>query len=109
MDFSTQLTTAQKQRVVAKFRSASGQDRPVDGVPQWSTDDPNVATLEVAPDGRSAYIVSQAPGSCRVFCRADAKLDEGVNEITGVIDVEVVEDPAAIVEFEFDEPQFKSE
>lgn len=103
------LTTIQKATATARFQNAGGQDRDVDGIPVWAVEDENIATLQVAADGRSAVVIAGAAGSTRVFVTADAKVGEGFEELTGSFDVEVSEDQAVQIVFEFDDPVLKSE
>lgn len=84
------LTDEQKCGLAVAFTTQAGNPATVDGVPAWSVSDATVLTLEVAPDGLSAVITTAGPlGTAQVSVSADADLGEGIETITGVLDVEV--------------------
>lgn len=84
------LTTTQKSTLTLDPRDAKGNPAKLDGIPVWSTANPAVGALDVAPDGLSATFVAGEVGATQVSVVADADLDEGeVRELTGVLDVEV--------------------
>ena len=83
------LTTEQKVRVTVHPKTAGGNPAAVDGVPGWAVSDPNLATLEIAPDGLSAYVFAGLPGSGSIMVSADADLSAGVREIVGILNLTV--------------------
>lgn len=101
---NTRITTLEQQTVRAKFKNAAGVEVPVDGIPTWSVDDPSIATITPATDGKSAVITPGAPGTTFVTVTADARIGAGTVPISGQFDVEVIADEAVAVEFEFDPP-----
>ena len=63
----------------------------MDGVPVWATSDAAIASIEPAADGLSCIVRAAANlGSAQVSVTADADLGEGVQPLTGVLDLEVV-------------------
>lgn len=60
------LNNEQKVTLSVEGRSAAGNAADVAGVPSWSVSDASVASLEVAPDGRSAVLSAGSPGSVSV-------------------------------------------
>lgn len=74
-----------------------GNPAKVDGLPIWAVSDPAVGTLAVAADGMSATFTSVASGSASVSVTVDADLGEGVRNIMGSLDIQVISDEAAIV------------
>ena len=60
------LSNEQKVTLSVEGRSAAGNAADVAGVASWSVSDASVASLEVAPDGRSAVLSAVAPGSVSV-------------------------------------------
>ncbi len=60
----TQLNTGQQFSLVADTEDASGYDTPE--TVEWSVDNPDVASLTVSEDGKTATIVSGAPGTATV-------------------------------------------
>ena len=82
----TQMVNCRLQPVDAKGNPAT-----LDGVPTWQSSDETIATVDVADDGLSAYVVAVGkPGTVQVSATGDADLDTGeTREITGVLDVEV--------------------
>lgn len=84
------LTDIQKVTLSISPRSAVGNPAPVDGVPVWQVSDSSVLEVTTAEDGFSAVAVTTGKlGVCQVSVSADADIGEGVQTITGVLDVEV--------------------
>ena len=84
------ITNEQKVQVTLAPLTAAGNPATVDGVPTWSVTSGD-ATLEVAENGMSAYLVSGAADvNSQITVTADADLGEGVTEITDTIDLAVV-------------------
>lgn len=84
------LTDTQKATLTLDPRTAKGAPARLDGVPQWSSSNPAVATIEPAADGLSAVVRATATGTTQINVVADADLDANeVRELTGVLDVEV--------------------
>jgi hypothetical protein len=68
-----------------------GNSARLDGAPVWVSSDPTLLTITAEADGMSATGVAVGPlGKLTVSVTADADLGEGVRELTGVLDVEVV-------------------
>ena len=83
------LTDEQKIPVTLAPVTAAGNPAQVDGVPLWTVVEGD-ATLEVAPDGMSCYLISGTVGNSQITVSADADLGSGVNTITDTIDLAVV-------------------
>lgn len=84
------LTDTQKVTCTIDPRNIKGNPAPVDGVPQWSSSNPAVATVTPSDDGLSATVTAVGVGVTQISCVADADLDAGeTREITGVLDVDV--------------------
>ncbi len=94
-----EITTIQKQRVDLQFPNSVGNPVPIDGVPSWSIEDEAIATLEVDPTGLGGFVVAGAPGTTRLTVTADAKLGDGIVEISGLLEINVTEDLAVRVDF----------
>ena len=79
---------------------AHGHDAPIDGKPEWTVSDPTFATLEVAEDGLSATVLPTGTsiGTFQVSVSVDADLGEGVETLSGLLDVEVVAGKAVNLE-----------
>ena len=85
------LTDEQKVALSIDPRTAAGNPASVDGVPVWTSSDPDIVALEVAEDGKSAVATAAGGlGAAQVSVVADADLGEGVRELTGVLDIEVL-------------------
>lgn len=83
------LTNEQKVTVTLNPQTDGGKPAKLDGKPEWSVVSGD-ATLNVAEDGLSAEIVSpDVPGQSQVLVQADADLGEGVETISGTLDVQV--------------------
>jgi uncharacterized protein YjdB len=88
------LTDTQKATVTLEPKNSKGNPAPVDGVPQWSSSNPAVATVEPSTDGMTAVVKAVTVGSTQISAVVDADLDPGtgsenVREITGTLDVDV--------------------
>jgi hypothetical protein len=84
------ITNEQKVQVSLAPVTQAGNPAVLDGVPSWSVTEGD-ATLEVAEDGLSAFLVSGAASvNSKISVTADADLGEGVISITDVIDLAVV-------------------
>lgn len=89
------LNVEQKAKVTVKPLTVKGNPAVVDGPPGWSIDNANVATLVVAPDGMSADVIGTGIGTATVTVAADSDLTNGVQQITGFLNVTVVAASAA--------------
>jgi hypothetical protein len=73
-----------------------GNDAPVDGAPLWSLDNADIGALDVAADGLSAFFKGTGKaGKLRIDVKADADLGEGVVELAGFAELEVLAGMAA--------------
>lgn len=84
------ITNEEKVQVTLAPTTAAGNPATLDGVPTWNVIEGD-ATLEVAVDGLSAFLVSGAADvNSKIEVSADADLGEGVVTLTDVIDLAVV-------------------
>jgi hypothetical protein len=84
------ITDEQKVNLTLQPTTQGGKPAQVDGVPTWEVTGGD-ATLEVAADGMSAYLISGAANTnSTIEVTADADLGEGMQEITDTIDLAVV-------------------
>lgn len=84
------LTDTQKCTLTIEPVTDKGRPAKVDGVPEWSTSNPSVASIEPAADGMSAVVIARGAGDTQISVTADADLDEGeTREISAVLDVQV--------------------
>lgn len=91
------ITNEQKVLVTLAPTTAAGNSATLDGVAAWSVVSGD-ATLEVAEDGLSAYLVSGvADVNSQIEVTADADLGEGVVTLTDVIDLAVVAAQASVL------------
>ena len=98
------INDSQKVKLALKPVTASGRPALVSGIPLWSVDSSSVS-LEVAPDGLSAYAFSVAPGNARVSAIANADLSGGTREISAFIDISVVPTEAISMTIEAETPE----
>jgi len=82
------ITDEQKVKVTLTPVTSSGKPAKVDGFPTWavSTGD---ATLDVAADGLSAFLISGNLGDSTIIVDADADLGGGVESIQASITLHV--------------------
>ena len=103
------LTDTQKCALSVSFQTAAGNPAVVDGAPTWGVSDENLLELQVAEDGRSAVVLTKGPlGTAQVTLRADADLGEGVKEIVGILDVEVIPSQAVVAVLSAGVPEEKA-
>jgi hypothetical protein len=91
MPLKVQLTTEEKVRITLDPRTPAGKPAKLDpsNPPKWSVETGD-ATLDVAPDGLSAYIISpDTAGVSQVLVDGDADLGDGVEDVSDFITVEV--------------------
>ena len=85
------INNEEKVLVTLAPLTAAGNPANLDGAPVWAVVEGGDATLEVAADGLSAFLVSGAAGvTSQVTVTADADLGEGIVTITDTIDLAVV-------------------
>ncbi len=90
------ITDSQEVDLAIKPLTRKGHPAQVDGVPAWSTSDPAIATVTPAADGLSCVIkAADNIGPVQISVTADADLGEGVQNLTGVLDLEVIGGAAA--------------
>lgn len=107
MPLNLVLTTEQKILVTLNPLTAAGNPAELDGTPVWTVLEGD-STLQVAEDGKSAYILSGNAGSTVVEITADADLDDDeVRTITDLIAVNVVAAEAAGLGLGAGEPELK--
>jgi hypothetical protein len=88
-----------------KIMDKDGNVAKVDGLPSWALTDASLGSLEVSADGYSAmFKPSGVLGALKVQVKADADLGEGVKEILGELDVEMVAGEATTVVISAGEP-----
>lgn len=94
VQYPTMLALPNDQFVTASIQpvDAKGNPAKVDGIPAWSSSSPSIANVtNISADGLSADVVpGDQLGTCQINVQADADLGEGVNHITGVLDVQTV-------------------
>lgn len=84
------LTNNQKVTLSIKPVDAYGNPARVDGVPEWTTSDATIGTLEVAGNGLAAVFTTTGPvGLTQVNVTADADLGAGVRTLSAALDINV--------------------
>jgi len=97
------INNEQKIQAFITPETVGGNPAPIDGIPSWSVVE-GESTLEIAPDGLSAFLISSAnPGKTQYRVRADADMGEGVEEIIVLIDLTVEAAKAAMLGLSFGE------
>jgi hypothetical protein len=94
------LMLADDQQVDVAFKAIDSRGNParIDGEARWASSDESV--LEVFPnDDNSATALAVGPlGTAQVQVKIDADLGDGVRELVGILDVEVVAGEAVALE-----------
>ena len=102
---SIQLTDSQQCELSIKPVDKKGNPAKVDGKPVWSVDNTELLSVTPSADGLSCTLAAVGPlGSGTVSVKADADLGEGVSEVVGVANVEVVAGQAVTVNIESGAP-----
>jgi len=78
----TNLNPGRSRTLTASFFAADGKPARVDGDPVWGVSDPAVAELVDTSSAFSKKVRAVGPGTCEVYCTADADLGEGVRPLT---------------------------
>jgi len=90
------LLDNQKVSVVIQPVSVKGNPAVLDDIPVWSVSDETLVSVVPAEDGMSAVVTAVGPiGAAQVTVKGDADLGEGVVEITGILDIEILASDAA--------------
>jgi hypothetical protein len=105
-DMLVNMTDVQKFGAAIAVTDARGNPAAIDGVPEWSTSEETVLTVEPAADGLSAVVRAAGTiGVGQVVVSLDADLGDGVRPLTGVLDVSVVASEATAVGFAVTAPE----
>jgi hypothetical protein len=89
MPLDLTITNEQKVQVTLNPTTDTGKPAKLDGIPEWSVISGG-STLDVAADGKSAFLVSaDDPGDTEFLVAGDADLGEGKEEISDVIRLHV--------------------
>jgi hypothetical protein len=100
------LNDEQKVTLHAQPLTEAGNPAGIDGEIVWETTDPALLTL--VPNGFDCDVVTNGPlGIATVSASADSDLGEGVITITGEVDIEVIQAPAATIEIVNEPPELK--
>jgi len=92
------LTADQEVVVSLVITDQYGNPARVDGLPAWEASNVAVLAVRTAADGMSAVVTAKGPaGTSQVRVTCDADLGEGVTEIIGLLDVEVLGGQAAVI------------
>ena len=104
------LTVDQKVTLTIRPVDRGGNPAPMDGVPTWSTTDPELLTLTPSEDGLSCDVVTSGKlGAGQVNVTGDARLGEEVKAIGGALDVQVSAGEAVSLTVEAGVPVTKDE
>ncbi len=88
----------ESKKFAIKITDKFGNDAKVDGAPVWAVTDEALAGVVVAEDGMSAVVTPVGPlGSLKVQVKADADLGEGVKELLGELDLDLVAGDAEVI------------
>lgn len=95
---STQVPDDKTATATAVAKDAKGHPATVQS-PSYSSSDTTIFTVETSSDGLSAKIVpGDNLGTAQLQFSCDADLGDGVEELTGQTDIEIVSGKAAVVE-----------
>lgn len=81
------------------IKDKNGNAAKVDGAPVWALTDETLGRLDVAEGGMSAvFVAAGLAGALKIQVKVDADLGEGVKEILGELDVDILGLEAVVVE-----------
>lgn len=84
------LTDTQQVSCTLDPRNSKGNPASLDGVPEWASSNPAVATVTPSTDGLTAVVKASGLGTAQISVTADADLDAGeTRAITGTLNIEV--------------------
>ena len=84
------LTTTQKVIATIQPVDSMGMPAVVEGIPVWTSSNPEILTATASADGLSADLVTVGPlGDVQVSVSADADFGDGVNTLTATTDITV--------------------
>ncbi len=88
------MTDSQQVDVTIKPVDKKGQPAPLDGVPEWSTDNTDVLSLKPSADGLTCTVIAVGPLTApdtpaRVTVKADADMGSGTTPIIGTLDITI--------------------
>jgi hypothetical protein len=93
------LKVSDKLPLSIMIKDSFGNMAKVDGAPSWALTDSALATLQVSEDGMAATVIPGGTvGAFKVQVKVDADLGEGVKEILGELDIELLAGEAVVVE-----------
>jgi len=92
---SITFTNTEKKRVVLNPKGKGNKTAKLDGVPTWTVT-AGKCTLDVAPDGLSAFVISadDDAGVSSITIEADADLGAGVKNISDFVEATVTGEAA---------------
>jgi hypothetical protein len=90
------------KKAVLKINDKFGNPAKVDGLPKWGSSNESLLSIVVAEDGMSADVTSLGGmGLLELQVSADADMSDGVKDIFGKADVEVIAGDAEVLELSF--------
>lgn len=88
------------QQVGLSFSATDKYSNPagIDGSPAWASSDESKVTVTAGADGKTATAVAVGPaGTAQISVRADADMGDGMREVVGVLDIEVIAGEASLI------------
>lgn len=99
------LKVSQKIKLGIEIKDKFGNPAQIDGKPVFALSDETLADMVVTEDGLSCDITPKGPvGALKVQAKCDADLGEGVKEILGELDLDLIAGEAVTVELKAGEP-----
>ena len=91
------LPNGQQVLLKVEFLDDEGNHATIDGKPQWSSSNPDVAKVTVTPGNPYlAELLGDSVGNAQVIVQADADLGDGTREVVCTLDVSIVGGEAVI-------------
>jgi hypothetical protein len=100
------ITDTQEVDLTIQPMDAKGNPAQVDGIPEWVSSDPLIATVVPAVDGLSCVVkAANNLGHVQISVSADADLGEGTEALQGVLELDVVAGKAVALSVIVGEPR----
>lgn len=93
-----------KRTLHASFKDKDGNPARVDGVPKWTSSEPDLLTVHPAEDGRTCVVRATGglpepeDGVVTITVEADADIGSGVKNISNTVDYTIIDANAKLVE-----------
>jgi hypothetical protein len=105
MHMPVTLLPGQSVSGTLKPESSPGVPAPVDGIPEWTSSNPSIASVEPSADGLSARVTYVGAGTSQIGATVDADMTTGTRALNVIDDVICAVQEATTVGIEWGTPE----